>query len=50
MDKQRHAQDKGADLISQMQRVSDTLKKNADKLSANVSQEIERQLSSSFTK
>ncbi|KAF5295034.1 hypothetical protein FQR65_LT10587 [Abscondita terminalis] len=49
MDKQRHAQDKGADLISQMQRVSDTIKKNADKLPGNISQEIERQLSMSFT-
>lgn len=49
MDKQRHAQDKGADLISQMQRVSDAIKKNADKLPGNVSQEIERQLSISFS-
>ncbi|KAK5646369.1 hypothetical protein RI129_004833 [Pyrocoelia pectoralis] len=49
MDKQRHAQDKGADLISQMQRVSDNIKKNADKLPGNVSQEIEKQLNISFS-
>ncbi|KAF5303414.1 hypothetical protein FQA39_LY19031 [Lamprigera yunnana] len=49
MDKQRHAQDKGADLINQMQRVSDAIKKNADKLPVNISQEIERQLVISFT-
>lgn len=48
MDKQRHAQDKGVDLISQMQKVSDNIKKNSDKLPANVSQEIEKQLNISF--
>lgn len=50
MDRQRRVQDKGKDLIIQMQTISDGIKNNADKMSSIVSQEVERQLNTSFSR
>ncbi|XP_030765683.1 enhancer of mRNA-decapping protein 4 isoform X2 [Sitophilus oryzae] len=43
MERQRKVQEKGKDLITQMQSVSDNMKGNADKLSEIVSSEIQKQ-------
>nr|XP_023013294.1 enhancer of mRNA-decapping protein 4 [Leptinotarsa decemlineata] len=48
MDKQRRVQDKGKDLIVQMQAVSDTMKINSDKMTTTVSSEIQKQFSLVF--
>lgn len=46
MEKQRNAQDKGKDLIAQMQSVSEGMKANSDKLV----QEVHRQFTACFNK
>lgn len=50
MDRQRRVQDKGKDLIMQMQAVSESMKNNADKLTSHLVQEIHRQFTISFSK
>ncbi|XP_050510521.1 enhancer of mRNA-decapping protein 4 isoform X2 [Diabrotica virgifera virgifera] len=48
MDKQRRVQEKGKDLIVQMQNVSETMKTNADKLTSNLTTEIHKQFQTVF--
>ncbi|XP_072391528.1 enhancer of mRNA-decapping protein 4 isoform X1 [Diabrotica undecimpunctata] len=48
MDKQRRVQEKGKDLIVQMQNVSETMKSNADKLTSNLTTEIHKQFQTVF--
>ncbi|KAJ8980296.1 hypothetical protein NQ317_005216 [Molorchus minor] len=48
MDRQRRVQEKGKDLITQMQAVSDNMKTNADKLTSTLTSEIHKQFSSVF--
>lgn len=49
MEKQRKVQDKGKDLIGQMMTVSDSLRSNLDILRSNIGQEIQKQLTTTFT-
>lgn len=48
MDRQRRVQEKGKDLIVQMQSVSETMKSNADKLSTTLTSEIQKQFHTLF--
>ncbi|GJQ69671.1 putative enhancer of mRNA-decapping protein, partial [Trypoxylus dichotomus] len=48
MDRQRRVQDKGKDLIAQMQTVSENMKTNTEKLSNHISTEIQRQFNVAF--
>ncbi|CAH1183660.1 unnamed protein product [Phaedon cochleariae] len=48
MDRQRRVQEKGKDLIVQMQTVSENMKTNADKLTNNLTSEITKQFSVVF--
>lgn len=48
MDRQRRVQDKGKDLITQMQAVSENMKGNAEKLSDILSSEMHKQFNSIF--
>lgn len=48
MDKQRRVQEKGKDLIVQMQTVSEGMKTNADKLTSALTSEIHKQFNSIF--
>ncbi|XP_056638330.1 enhancer of mRNA-decapping protein 4 isoform X1 [Diorhabda sublineata] len=48
MDKQRRVQEKGKDLIVQMQTVSDTMKTNADKLTSTLTSELHKQFNIVF--
>ncbi|KAJ8960755.1 hypothetical protein NQ318_020048 [Aromia moschata] len=48
MDRQRRVQEKGKDLIVQMQAVSDNMKSNADKLTSTLTSEINKQFNSVF--
>ncbi|KAK9701745.1 WD40 region of Ge1, enhancer of mRNA-decapping protein [Popillia japonica] len=48
MDRQRRVQDKGKDLITQMQTVSEGMKNNTEKLSSHLSTEIQRQFNLAF--
>lgn len=48
MDKQRRVQEKGKDLIVQMQTVSDSMKTNADKLTSALTAEIHKQFNTIF--
>ncbi|KAF7268427.1 hypothetical protein GWI33_018437 [Rhynchophorus ferrugineus] len=48
MERQRKVQDKGKDLITQMQTVSDNMKGNSDKLSDIVSSELHKQFNALF--
>lgn len=48
MDRQRRVQDKGKDLILQMQNVSESMKVNADKLNNTLSYELQKQFTSAF--
>lgn len=50
MDRQTRVQDKGKDLITQMQSVSESMKNNADKLTNNLVQEMHRLFTFSFNK
>lgn len=50
MDRQRRVQDKGKDLIAQMQSVSETMKTNSDRLAGTLVQEVHRQFIISFNK
>lgn len=50
MDRQRNVQDKGKDLIAQMQSVSESMKANVDKLTGTLVQEVDRQFIISFNK
>lgn len=50
MDRQRRVQDKGKDLITQMQTVSEGMKNNTEKLSSHLSTEIQRQFNLAFNK
>lgn len=50
MDRQRRVQDKGKDLIAQMQSVSEAMKANSDKLAGTLVQEVHRQFTVSFNK
>ncbi|XP_025833664.1 enhancer of mRNA-decapping protein 4 isoform X2 [Agrilus planipennis] len=49
MERQRRVQDKGKDLIVQMQAVSDAMKNSAEKLTNTLTLEIQKQLSLSFS-
>nr|CAH7751196.1 unnamed protein product [Callosobruchus chinensis] len=48
MDRQRRVQEKGKDLIVQMQSVSENMKSNADKLTCTLTSEIHKQFNSVF--
>lgn len=48
MDRQRRVQEKGKDLIIQMQSVSDSMKTNADKLTNTLTSEIHKQFNTVF--
>lgn len=48
MDRQRRVQEKGKDLIAQIQSVSENMKSNADKLSTTLTSEIQKQFNSIF--
>nr|XP_022909578.1 enhancer of mRNA-decapping protein 4 [Onthophagus taurus]XP_022909579.1 enhancer of mRNA-decapping protein 4 [Onthophagus taurus] len=48
MDRQRRVQDKGKDLIVQMQGVSDSMKNSADVLKSHLSAEIQKQFQAAF--
>lgn len=50
MDRQRRVQDRGKDLIAQMQSVSESMKANSDKLAGTLVQEVHRQFTISFNK
>lgn len=50
MERQRRVQDKGKDLIQQMQTVSDSMKNNADKLNISLSHELQRQFHIAFAR
>lgn len=44
MERQRKVQDKGKDLVNQIQTVSENMKLNSEKLTNAVSEEIQRQI------
>ncbi|KAJ8920900.1 hypothetical protein NQ315_015693 [Exocentrus adspersus] len=48
MDRQRRVQEKGKDLIAQIQSVSESMKSNADKLSTTLTSEIQKQFNVVF--
>lgn len=48
MDKQRRVQEKGKDLIVQMQAVSESMRTNADKLTSALTSEIHKQFNTIF--
>lgn len=48
MDKQRRVQEKGKDLIVQMQSVSESMKTHADKLTSALTSEIHKQFNTIF--
>lgn len=48
MDKQRRVQEKGKDLIAQMQAVLDNIKDNSELLTSNVTSEIQKHFNSVF--
>lgn len=50
MDRQRRVQDKGKDLIVQMQNVSESMKINADKLNNTLSFELQKQFTAAFNR
>lgn len=49
MEKQRKVQDKNKDLVGQMMTLTESLKMNSEKLSTNVTEEIQKQLTVAFS-
>lgn len=49
MERQRKFQDKGRDLVTQMQNLSDVMVQTSERLSKNVHNDLQQQLLSSFT-
>lgn len=50
MERQRRVQDKGKEMITQIQTVSESLKGNSDKLGETLSTELHKQFSTIFKK